>query len=212
MKYALFILLTFTFTTFAQTGDGELVNIKEFIPDIVLDLKYNTLDNFIARFGPAQKLYTTDECFVARNTAERLIIIQDSLKKITQHDGKNYPQGLGLKIWDGYRPQSVSALMYELVGQPWTALRSNHNRGAAVDVTLVDMASGEELPMPTYFDAFNDTAKHTFNDLPPNIIANRQLLKNMMEQIGGFGAYSEEWWHYSYGPATSNPYWEFQLK
>lgn len=211
MKYWIFIVLIPVSTLFSQSASDELVNVKEFIPDIVIDLKYNTVDNFLS-----QKLYTTDECYLARNVVDRLVMIQDSLRNIRWHDGINYPQGIGLKIWDGYRPRSVQFLMWEIlpdptfVANPYTG--SSHNRGAAVDVTLVDLATGQELEMPTYFDDFTAAASHTYMNLPANVIANRTLLKNMMTQYGGLSLYTAEWWHYSYSPATGYPLLDFQLK
>lgn len=211
MKFWIFIILFSTGTLFSQSAPDELVNVKEFIPDIVIDLKYNTVDNFLS-----QKLYTTDECYLARNVVDRLVLIQDSLRNIHLHDGITYPQGIGLKIWDGYRPRSVQFLMWEIlpdptfVANPYTG--SSHNRGAAVDVTLVDLATGQELEMPTYFDDFTAAASHTYMNLPANVIANRTLLKNMMTQYGGLSLYTAEWWHYSYSPATSYPLRDFQLK
>ncbi|MFQ5631090.1 MAG: M15 family metallopeptidase [bacterium] len=198
-------------TVAAQSGNDELVAIKEFIPDIVLDLKYNTLDNFTD-----QKLYTTDECLLSRAAVQGLILVQDSLRNIRQHNGIAYPQGIGIKIWDGYRPRAVQFLLWEIfpvpgfVANPHTG--SNHNRGAAVDVTLVDLATGAELEMPTPFDDFTERASHNFNNLPANVLANRALLKNMMQQIGGFSSISTEWWHYNFGPARPFPLVDFQLK
>ena len=205
----LFLLLCIpVISIYSQSAQDELVNVKEFIHDIVLDLKYNTEDNFLN-----QKVYTTDECYVSRNLLERLVMIQDSLRNITFHDGISYPQGLGLKIWDGYRPRSVQFLMWELYGPPWVAnpwTGSRHNRGEAADVTLVDRATGDELEMPTYFDDFTPAAAHGYMNLPANVIANRELLKNMMTQVGGLALYSAEWWHYNL--LIGYPLLDFQLK
>jgi D-alanyl-D-alanine dipeptidase len=211
MKHFMLLLIFYTAVAFSQSAPDELVCVKEFIPDIVIDLKYNTVDNFLS-----QKMYTTDECYLARNVVDRLVIIQDSLRNILTYDSISYPQGLGLKIWDGYRPRSVQFLMWEIlpdptyVANPYTG--SSHNRGAAVDVTLVDLSTGDELEMPTYFDDFSEMASHTYMNLPANVIANRTLLKNMMTQIGGLSLYNAEWWHYSYPAATSYPLLDFQLK
>ncbi len=211
MKYILLVLCVFYLTGWGQTGLEELVNVREFIPDIVLDLKYNTVDNFLS-----QKLYTTDECYLARAVVERLMLVQDSLRHIISFDGINYPQGLGLKIWDGYRPRAVQFLMWEImpdpnfVANPYTG--SRHNRGVAVDVTLVNRATGKELEMPTPFDDFTEKAAHTYMNLPANVIANRTLLKNMMGQVGDLELYNAEWWHYSYAAAASYPLLDFQLK
>jgi D-alanyl-D-alanine dipeptidase len=206
-----FILICFILVTLvnAQSAQDELVNLKEFIHDIVLDLRYNTEHNFLS-----QKAYTTDECYVSRALLERLILVQDSLRNITFHDGNPYPQGLGLKIWDCYRPRSVQYLMWEIFPDPNfvanPASGSRHNRGEAADITLIDRSTGNELPMPTYFDSFSDTASHAFMNLPANIIANRTLLRDMMVQVGGLTLYSEEWWHYSL--PIGYPLLDFQLK
>jgi len=206
--YTLLLLLIFPALVWAQRGDDELVNIKELIPDIVLDIKYNTTDNFVTRFsGAPQKLYSTDECFVARITAERLILIQDSLRKI----------GLGLKMYDGYRPRAVQYLMWETLPPEYQAYvanpasGSNHNRGAAVDVSLVDLATGKELHVPTTFDWFGPEA--SLGAATDSVAAaNRTLLHDLMTGLGGFTDYYEEWWHYQHPTAVSYPLLDFQLK
>ena len=129
----LIIVLLITTPGFTQTGNDELIKVDEIIPGIVIDLKYNTLDNFTG-----QKLYTTNECFLARIVVERLAMVQDSLNKIREHNGTRFPEGLGLKIWDGYRPRAVQYLMWEILPDPTYVANPNsgssHNRGAAVDV------------------------------------------------------------------------------
>jgi D-alanyl-D-alanine dipeptidase len=186
----------------AQSADNELVRVKELIPGIVLDLRYSTTENFTG-----QKLYTADECLVAHGALRRLQVVQDSLRAL----------GLGLKIFDGYRPRAVQYLMWEIlpdsryVADP--ASGSVHNRGGAVDVSLVDLATGEELPMPTEFDYFGQEAGHGWTTgLTAEQIANRELLKTMMEEVGGFSSYSAEWWHYTWGPSGSYPLLDFQMK
>jgi len=185
----------------AQSTDDELVNVKELIPGIVIDLKYNTMDNFFQ-----QKLYTTNECFLAHGAARALKRVQDSL----------HTRGLGVKIWDGYRPRAIQYLMWEIlpdsryVADP--ASGSVHNRGGAVDLTLIDLSTGQELPMPTPFDFFGPQAGHDFMNLPADVIANRTLLRTMMENVGGFSTYITEWWHYTYNPASGYPLMDFQMK
>ena len=103
-----------------------------------------------------------------------------------------------IKIFDGYRPLSVQKMMWEIlpddryVADPKDG--SRHNRGAAVDVSLVD-SNGVELPMPTDFDDFTVKAAHDYMDLPAEIIKNRELLKIHMEKYG-FISLNSEWWHY----------------
>lgn len=212
LKYFIFIsLLLFPLSSLPQTARDELVPVKQLIADIVIDLKYNTTDNFTS-----QKLYTTDEAYLASGAVVRLKLVQDSLKRILTHNGISYPQGLGLKIYDGYRPRSVQYLMFEIFPNPIyvadPASGSIHNRGGAVDVSLVNLATGEELQMPTKFDHFGIEASHDYMNLPPNIIANRTLLRDMMTQVAGFGLYVSEWWHYTYPPSSSYPLLDFQLR
>ena len=211
MKRVLFFLICFPVFCFAQSADDELINVKELIPDIVLDLKYNTTDNFTG-----QKLYSTNECLLAQGAVKKLILVQDSLRNIHLHNGITYPMGIGLKIWDGYRPRAIQYLMWEIFPNPTyvadPATGSVHNRGGAVDLTLIDLATGIELPMPTEFDFFGPQAHHDYNNLPADIIANRELLKNMMVNVAGFNLYSNEWWHYTYPPSVSYPLLDFQMK
>jgi D-alanyl-D-alanine dipeptidase len=186
----------------AQTADDELVNVKHLIADIVLDLRYNTVDNFCA-----QKLYTTDECLAAHGTVRRLQVVQDSLRG----------RGLGLKVYDAYRPRSVQYLMFEIVPNPAyvadPASGSVHNRGGAVDVSLVDAATGVELNMPTEFDDFSNMAHHGWTvGLTSEQIANRELLLDMMTRVGGFDMYAAEWWHYTLAGASGYPLLDFQLR
>jgi len=206
----LMILLVFSATLRAQTGSDELVNIKELIPDIVLDVMYNTTDNFVTTYsGEPQKLYTTDECLVSRLVADRLILIQDSLRH----------RGLRLKIFDGYRPRAVQWLMWETLPPEYQAFVANpatgshHNRGAAVDVTLVDYSTGEELDMGTPFDFFGPEAAYstTLSYFPQAIWDNRKLLHDMM-YWQGFTIYDAEWWHFQHPSATGFPLVDYQLK
>lgn len=136
------------FTFAAGAGfDGELVNLSEINPDIIIELKYATTDNFLQ-----QKLYTDTTCYLLRVVAERL----DQAQKLLTRDG------LGLKVYDGYRPLAVQEKMWQLMPKPGyvanpSAGGSHHNRGAAVDLTLVG-ANGNELEMPTGFDTFTERA------------------------------------------------------
>ena len=110
-------------------------------------------------------------------------------------------RGLALKIFDAYRPYSATVKFYEIyrdtnyVASPY--IGSRHNRGCAVDITLVDMETGEELPMPTAYDNFTEKAHPNFEDLPANLIANRDYLIETMQQFG-FKVYPTEWWHFDF--------------
>jgi D-alanyl-D-alanine dipeptidase len=114
-------------------------------------------------------------------------------------------RNLALKIWDAYRPYSVTEKIWGLVRDPRYAADpktgSGHNRGIAVDATIVDLQTARELAMGTGFDNFSDTAHHDFKQLPATVIQNRLLLRSLMEKHG-FAALSSEWWHY-YLPSPS---------
>lgn len=109
-------------------------------------------------------------------------------------------KGLGIKIYDAYRPYSVTVRFWELVKDERyvanPAKGSGHNRGIAVDLTLIYLHTGAEMDMGTGFDNFSDTAHHAFTGLPEEILQNRKLLRATMEKYG-FKALETEWWHYS---------------
>lgn len=163
----------------------KLVELKTTISDIVYDLRYATTNNFTGI-----QLYPSGESTYLRLLpAKALAAIQWELKQ----------EGLGLKVFDAYRPYSVTVKMWQLikderyVANP--AKGSGHNRGLAVDLTLILLATGQELDMGTSFDNFTDTAHHAFRSLPDAIIRNREKLKTIMEKHG-FTALPTEWWHY----------------
>lgn len=163
----------------------KLVELKTTISGIVYDLRYATTNNFTAT-----QLYPSGESTYLRLLpAKALAAIQWELKE----------EGLGLKIFDAYRPYSVTVKMWQLikderyVANP--AKGSGHNRGLAVDLTLIQLATGEELDMGTSFDNFTDTAHHAFQTLPDATLKNREKLKTIMEKHG-FTALPTEWWHY----------------
>ncbi len=160
--------------------------IKNHIPTIVFDLKYATTDNFTH-----QQVYETPSCYARIEVINALQKVQVELAK----------HGLGLKIWDAYRPWQAQCKFWELVPDEMYVSDprkgGRHTKGTAIDVTLVDLATGEELEMPTEFDDFTVKAHSTYADLTPQVLANRSLLKNIMEKHG-FKVARTEWWHYDY--------------
>ena len=146
--------------TIGQTSANTLVKVKEIIPDIEIELKYSTTDNFTK-----QILYPTNTCYLAFGTLENLKLVQDSLRNIQSYNGVKYPKCLGLRIWDGYRPQSVQYRMWDIVPDPrYVAdpnIGSSHNRGGAVDLTIIDFSTKKELDMPTVLISL--ALKHTMN-------------------------------------------------
>lgn len=219
-RILIFLMILSTFLAFGQDTDDELVNPKDIIPDLVIDLKYATSDHKFLNLPEGDlllpKFYTVNECLVLSKAAKLLKIAQDSLKKIREFDGKTYPNGIGLKIWDGYRPLSVQYLFWEIYPNPVyianPANGSKHNRGGAVDLTLVDLLTGNDLKMPTPFDDFSEKASHGYNSFSQEILNNRALLKSIMSQVAGMVIYDAEWWHYEIPGASNYPLLDFQMK
>lgn len=164
----------------------KLVDITNYIPDIKLNIKYATDNNFTGEI-----IYDTALAFVRTPLAEALQFIQQALNK----------RGYGLVIMDAYRPYAATVRFYEVyhdtnfVASPYSG--SRHNRGAAVDVSLIDLETGEEIQMPTAFDDFSEKANPKYMNLPPNVITNRELLINEM-QNHGFKVNNNEWWHFDF--------------
>src|SRR5690606_34262804 len=139
----------------AQNPDRELVDLRQYLQDALFDLVYATSDNFMQK-----PVYTKSVAYLRKPAAEALQAVEAELATM----------GYGLKIWDAYRPYRVTVEFYEHVqdstfaASPYTG--SKHNRGCAVDLTLIDKATGEELAMPTPFDEFSARAHVAYNDLP----------------------------------------------
>jgi len=165
----------------------KMVNLQKLIPDIVLDLLYGTTNNFMKRVMYDERPHYT---FMRLPAAKALAQVQKELKKM----------GYGLKIYDAYRPYSVTKKFWDLVHDERyvanPAKGSGHNRGIAADLTIIDLKTKKELKMPTGFDNFTDSAHHDFVNLPGDILKNRKLLKETMEKYG-FLEFATEWWHYS---------------
>jgi beta-N-acetylhexosaminidase/D-alanyl-D-alanine dipeptidase len=168
----------------------DLVDIATVDPTIRLDLRYATPDNFT---GVA--VYPAARCLLRRDAAERLARVQRRLQG----------DGFGLLVWDCYRPLAVQERFWALVpderyvarpqrenGRPLAG--SKHNRGAAVDVTLVD-ASGRPLEMPTGFDDFSERAHRGATNVKPAARANAARLESAMT-AEGFQPLPTEWWHF----------------
>ncbi len=161
----------------------EFVDIHQMNPSIILDIRYATNNNFLH-----QAVYPQARCFLVKEAALKINAVQKELQSL----------GLGLKIFDGYRPLSVQKKMWEIMPNPSyvanPAHGSRHNRGCAVDLTLVD-SLGNELPMPTPYDTFSPRAHHSYQAIPAQVRINRWILKTVMEKHG-FKPISSEWWHY----------------
>ena len=183
----------------AIVNDTSFVNLKDFSKDFVYDMKYATSDNFLKA-----KVYDCAECFLRLKTVKALINANlEFIKK-----------GYKIKLFDCYRPLDIQKRMWAIVPNPdYVANPSKgsiHNRGGAVDITLVD-ANGKELDMGTTFDFFGIEASHNYQNLSQEIKSNREVLKSTMIQ-NGFNPLDSEWWHYNLKSAlndkVSNAKWK----
>jgi zinc D-Ala-D-Ala dipeptidase len=161
----------------------DLVDIEGINRNIAVDIRYATENNFTG-----EKVYPAAKCFLKRAAASKLDTVQRQLEK----------KGLGLKVWDCYRPLSVQRAFWALVPDERyvadPAKGSRHNRGYAVDITLVD-SSGAEVMMPTGFDDFSEKAHRSFTALPEKALKNSRLLEGLMKKAG-FIPFPSEWWHF----------------
>lgn len=177
---------------------SELIDIQTFIPSLQVDLKYATSDNFTGEI-----VYDFNCCLLVKEAALRLREVQAELESI----------GLGLKVWDGFRPMAAQWKFWELVpderyvSDPRKGGR--HTRGTAVDLTLVT-SDGEELLMPSGFDDFSEKAHQDYMGATEEAIRNRGFLRKIMEKHG-FSGLGTEWWHFDlvgwqkYPPLDINP-------
>lgn len=171
----------------------KMVELRSLVTGVRYDLRYATTNNFMHRrmYAPS-----TRHTFLRVPAAHALAAVQQELSS----------QGYGLKIFDAYRPYSVTVSFWELVKDERyvanPAKGSGHNRGLAVDLTIIDLKTGQELDMGTGFDNFTDTAHQTFTGLPEPVLKNRALLRSTMQKHG-FTPLETEWWHY-YWPNDKN--------
>jgi D-alanyl-D-alanine dipeptidase len=173
--------------------ETRLVEIKNYIPGVVLDIRYATTNNFTH-----QRMYKEAKAFARLPVVLALKDVEADLKT----------KGLGIKIYDAYRPYAITVKFYEaardtnFVADPRKG--SKHNRGCAIDMSLIDLKTGKELDMPTSFDSFSRKASATYPDLPKQEIDNRELLKSVM-QAHGFKVVPAEWWHYDFNGWSKFP-------
>ncbi|HAA29331.1 MAG TPA: peptidase M15, partial [Cyanobacteria bacterium UBA8553] len=151
--------------TVAQSSlhyEARLIDIRSVNNKIALDIRYATENNFLKR-----KLYPVARCVLRGAAVKPLLQVQDDLAK----------QGLGLKVYDCYRPLSIQKQMWAVMPNPNyvadPAKGSRHNRGAAVDLTLVDR-NGKELEMPSGFDEFTQRSHRNYTNAKPQALKNRQ--------------------------------------
>lgn len=167
-----------------QITDTTFVSLKAMSADFVYDMKYATTDNFLK-----QAVYDCPECYLRSKTVTSLIEANKEFISL----------GYRIKIFDCYRPLSIQKKMWKIVSDPNyvadPAKGSIHNRGCAVDITLVD-SDGKELDMGTAFDFFGEASGHNYTNLREEVKKNRQLLKKIMLKHN-FKSFDSEWWHYN---------------
>lgn len=168
-----------------EPKDSDLVRIRDYIPDVQEELIYATGNNFTGSV-----IYDFQDIYLRYGSVKKLMAVQEELHTL----------GLGIKIWDGFRPVSAQFKLWEIcpddtyVANPNLGY-SNHSRGFAVDLTIVD-ANGNELEMPTEFDDFSGKADRNYSDVSEIGKQNSLLLESIMQKHG-FQGYYGEWWHYN---------------
>jgi len=166
--------------------NNRLVEIQKAIPGIVLDIRYATKNNFMK-----QLMYQQARAFARKPVVDQLRSIQMELKS----------KGYGLKIYDAYRPYAITVAFYKkasnkaFVANPKTG--SKHNRGCAVDLSLIDLKTGKDIEMPTPYDSFEPQASASFAGLPEAVMKNRDFLIAIMRKHG-FRVIPKEWWHFDF--------------
>ncbi len=172
--------------------DSSFVDLKVYSTDFVYDMKYATADNFLK-----QQVYDCASCFLRLKTVKALIKANEQFIK----------KGYKIKLYDCYRPLDIQKKMWAIVSNPKyvanPAKGSIHNRGGAVDITLVN-AHGIELDMGTGFDHFGKEASHNYQGVSRQVRKNRNLLKSIMIR-NGFNAFESEWWHYNLKAGLNEP-------
>lgn len=182
----LLVLVLFLSYSFYGQKDTSLVWINSLDSTIVTDVRYATADNFTG-----QVLYSSSKVLLRAEAAKKIVEANARLLK---------EKGLRLKIYDGYRPLSVQKKMWVImpddryVANP--AKGSRHNRGCAVDLTIIDK-DGNELPMGTAYDDFTEKAHFNYKGLSSEERANRDLLRSLMIE-SGFEPITSEWWHFDF--------------
>lgn len=173
-----------SFDTKQEQNDSTFVNLKEYSKEFIYDLKYATTNNFLN-----QKVYDCDECYLRLSTVNALVNANNDF----------IANGYRIKLFDCYRPIDVQKKMWKIVSNPNYVADpkkgSIHNRGGAIDITLVDR-DGKELNMGTSFDHFGIESSHDFQNLSSEVLNNRKLLKTIMLK-NNFKSFDSEWWHYN---------------
>ena len=170
------------------TRQADLVELVKLDPTIKLDIRYASTNNFVGKV-----VYPAARAFLQRPAAEAVVAAH---RELARH-------GYGLLIHDGYRPWSITKVFWEVtppalrefVADP--ASGSKHNRGAAVDLSMYDLATGTAVAMPSEYDEFTPRAYPDYRGGAPDARGRRDLLRAVMERHG-FSVEPNEWWHFNY--------------
>lgn len=185
------------FKSLEGVADTTFVRLADYSDGFAYDLRYATDNNFLK-----EQVYDCGECYTRAKTVKALLKANEEFKK----------HGVKIKFYDCYRPNSVQYKMWKIVPNPQYVANpvkgSIHNKGGAVDITLVTL-DGDEVKMPSDFDFFGKRAYHDNFDLPQEILDNRKLLKETMEKHG-FWSTRTEWWHYNLQGASHDPIANFK--
>lgn len=180
---------------------ANLIEINKLDDTIKLDIRYATTNNFVG-----QAVYSEARAFLQKPAAESLVKVHRKLKN----------QGLGLVVFDGYRPWSVTKMFWEVTPEDKRMFVANpekgsrHNRGCAVDLSLYNLKTGELLEMPSEFDEFSKRAHVNYDGATDNQKKNRETLRSAME-AEGFLIYEVEWWHFDHKDWREYPILDIQF-
>lgn len=196
LQIAALLIFSLGFGQNSKVPDTTFVNLKNYSRDFIYDMKYATPDNFLKA-----KVYDCAECWLREKTVNALIEANKDFMKL----------GYKIKLFDCYRPLTIQKRMWSIVSNPNyvadPAKGSIHNRGGAVDVTLVD-SKGNEVNMGTSFDFFGPEAAHGYRKLSRKVKRNRKLLTKIMV-LHHFKSFDSEWWHYNLDNASKDKVSDF---
>lgn len=171
----------------------DLVTLDQFVPGLVIDLRYAGNNNFTG-----QPIYDNNTAMLRRGTAQKLSEAEKEM------EGRGYH----LKIWDAYRPSRAQFKLWakmpdsRFLINPYQGF-SYHSRGVALDITIID-GNGQEILMPSGFDEFTSRADRDYSDVSPEAARNAVFLENVMIR-NGFCSIFYEWWHFVDSQAASYP-------
>ncbi len=168
-----------------EPEDDEMVLIKDYIPEIIIELRYATSNNFTG-----EVIYESSDAYLRYGTVKKLKSAYTELKAL----------GYNIKVWDAFRPTEAQWRLWDICPDPTYVSDpskgySNHSRGIAIDITLTDK-NGNELEMPSEFDEFGEIADRDYSDATKEAAQNATLLESVMIKHG-FTAYKGEWWHFA---------------